>query len=49
MIIIVHTFILQSSDHMHKEVDEEVLGGVGYTDVFLACVSSLRTEKLITL
>ena len=34
---------------MHKEVDEEVLGGVGYTDFFLACVSSLRTEKLITL
>ena len=32
---------------MHKEVDEEVLGGVGYTDFFLACVSSLRTEELI--
>ena len=43
----VRTFILQSSDHVHEEIDEEILGGLGYTDFFLACVSSLKAEELI--
>ena len=40
-------FILQNSDQVQEEVDEAVLGGMGYTDCFLACVSSLKTEELI--
>ena len=31
---------------MDEEIDEEVLGGMGYTD-FLACESSLKMEELI--
>ena len=30
----VHTFILQCSDHVHEEIDNEVLGGFGYTEYF---------------
>ena len=40
-------FILQNSDQVQEEVDKAVLGGMGYTDCFLACVSSLKTEELI--
>ena len=43
----IRIFTLQNSDHVHEEVDEEALGGMGYTDCFLACVSSLKTEELI--
>ena len=43
----VRIFILQSSDNVHEEMDEEILGGLGYTDFFLACVSSLKAEELI--
>ena len=32
---------------MHEEIDKEVLGGLGYTDFLLACVSSLKAEELI--
>ena len=32
---------------MCQQVDEEFLGGVGYTDFFLACVFSLKAEELI--
>ena len=38
---------LQGNDHVQEEVDEEALGGMGYTDCFLACVSSLKSEELI--
>ena len=27
-------FILQYSDHVHEEIDNEVLGGLGYTEYF---------------
>ena len=29
------TFILQSSDHVHQEIDKEVLGGLAYTETFI--------------
>ena len=32
---------------MPEEIDEEALGGLGYMDCFLSCVSSLKTEDLI--
>ena len=32
---------------MCQQVDEEFLGGVGYTDFFFACVFSLKAEELI--
>ena len=38
---------LQGNDHVQEEIDEEALGGMGYTDCFLACVSSLKSEELI--
>ena len=40
-------FILQNGDYVQEGVDEETLGSMGYTDCFLACVSSLKTEELI--
>ena len=33
--------------HTREEVNEEVLGGLGYTDFFLACVSSLKGEEIV--
>ena len=38
---------LQGNDHVQAKIDEEALGGMGYTDCFLACVSSLKSEELI--
>ena len=29
-----HIFILQNSDYVQEGVDEETLGGMGYTDCF---------------
>ena len=43
----IRTFILQNSENVLEEVDEEALGGMGYTDCFLSCVTSLKTEELI--
>ena len=30
-----------------RDVDEELLGGLGYTEFFLTCVSSLKQEEII--
>lgn len=33
--------------HVDKHIDEDMLGGNGYSGCFLACISSLRQEELI--
>ena len=38
---------LQSNGYVHEVLDEDFLGGLGYTDFFLDCLSSLRAEELI--
>ena len=35
------TFILQSSDHVHQEIDKEVLGGLAYRDFYRSSMYSV--------
>ena len=32
---------------MHEEMDVEILEGLGYTNLFFSCVTTLKTEELI--
>ena len=41
------TFILQSSDHVHQEIDKEVLGGLAYRDFYRCSMYSVCLYVLI--
>ena len=40
-------FLQVCKSNVNQVVDEDALGGLGYSEFFLACVSSLKQEELI--
>ena len=40
-------FLQVCKSNVNQVVDEDALGGLGYSEFFLACLSSLRQEELI--